>query len=95
MVCAGPMAVELARSIEESGGKVAMLGLIDAVQSPLRVEMRRERAQARGVNRFQKWRRYHLRRQQQIQDARKVRYFAGVIRDLLIARARRARAPLR
>ena len=40
----GPMTVEIARKLQERGGKIAMLGLIDAAHPRYVAEMRRERA---------------------------------------------------
>jgi amino acid adenylation domain-containing protein len=86
----GPITVEIARKLQEWGGKIAMLGLIDAVHPRYVAEMRRERAKSRHIDRFQSWKDYHLRRLERFQDTGKVRYFAGALREMVIDRARRA-----
>ena len=81
---AGPITVEIARKLEADGGKVAMVGLIDAVHPSYMAEMQREDAKERHLNRFQEWKKYHLRRHQQFKNVSKARYFAGAVRDTAI-----------
>jgi len=82
------MTVELARSLEESGGKVALLGLIDAANPRYVKEMRRERAKESHVHHFQEWMRFHRRRREQFSQVGTARYFARAFRDSLITRVR-------
>lgn len=86
----GPMTVEIARKLQEWGGKIAMLGLIDAAHPRYVTEMRRERAQWRHIDRFQEWKSYHLQRLERFRNTGKVRYFAGALREMAVSRVRQA-----
>ena len=86
---AGAMTVELARSLEKSGGQVALVGLIDAVNPSYMVEMRRQRAKERRITRLQEWVRYHMRRREQFSELSAVRYFERALRSIFITRSRR------
>jgi amino acid adenylation domain-containing protein len=86
----GPITVEIARKLQEWGGKIAMLGLIDAVHPHYVAEMQRERAQSQLLDRYRAWKDYHLRRLARFPRTGKVRYFAGALRDAAVGRVRRA-----
>jgi thioesterase domain-containing protein len=85
----GAITVEIARKLQELGGKVAMVGLIDAAHPRYLNQMLSERANANHVDRFQEWRDYHLQRFERFERVGRIRYFAGAFRQMAIDRTRR------
>jgi thioesterase domain-containing protein len=84
----GSMTVEIARKLQELGGKVAMVGLIDAAHPRYLNQMRRERADANHVDRFQGWKNYHLQRLERFGRMGRMRYFADALRQMVIDKGR-------
>jgi amino acid adenylation domain-containing protein len=85
---AGPLVVELARSLRECGAEVGLLGLIDAASPEYTAQLRSDRARKSFADRARGWMRYH--RQVRSRSARTgtVRYFARYLRNLVTDKIR-------
>ncbi len=71
---AGPLAVELARSLRASGSEVALLGLIDSAHPALAAELQRKRQKQNIADRIRGMISFHRKRQAQFSRYGRVRY---------------------
>lgn len=86
---AGPLAVELARSLKECGAEVGFVGLIDAASPQHSAQFRSDRASESFAGRARGWMRYHREVRSRSAQTGTVRYFASYFRNLVRDKVRR------